>query len=55
MKKMLYIIANSKSEEISSGRTVSRRLVNAIMGKVPNVELEELNLYEEHIPQLKLF
>ena len=53
MKKMLYIIANSKSEEISSSRTVSRRLVNAIMGKVPNVELEELNLYEEHIPQLK--
>ena len=53
MKKLLYIIANSKTEEQSSSRTVSRRLVNAILQKVPDVELEELNLYEEHIPQLK--
>ncbi|MDP4133208.1 MAG: NAD(P)H-dependent oxidoreductase [Bacillota bacterium] len=53
MKKLLYIIANSKAEEQSSSRTVSRRLVNAIMEKVPDAELEELNLYEEHIPQLK--
>ncbi len=53
MKKLLYIIANSKAEEQSSSRTVSRRLVNAILKKVPDVELEELNLYEEHIPQLK--
>ncbi len=53
MKKLLYIIANSKAEEQSSSRTVSRRLVNAILEKVPDVELEELNLYEEHIPQLK--
>ena len=53
MKKLLYIIANSKAEEKSSSRTVSRRLVNAILEKVPDAELEELNLYEEHIPQLK--
>lgn len=53
MKKMLYIIANSKSEEMSSSRTVSRRLVNAIIQKVPDVQLEELNLYNDHIPQLK--
>lgn len=53
MKKLLYIIGNSKSEEESSSRTVSRKLVNAILKKVPEVELEELNLYEEHIPQLK--
>lgn len=53
MKKLLYIIANSKAEEESSSRIVSRRLVNEILEKVPNVELEELNLYEEHIPQLK--
>jgi len=53
MKKLLYIIANSKAEEQSSSRTVSRKLVNAILEKVPDVELEELNLYEEHIPQLK--
>lgn len=53
MKKLLYIIANSKSEEQSSSRTVSRRLVNAILEKVPDIELEELDLYEDHIPQLK--
>jgi len=53
MKKLLYIIANSKNEEQSSSRTVSRRLVNTILKRVPDVELEELNLYEEHIPQLK--
>jgi len=53
MKKLLYIIGNSKSEELSSSRTVSRRLINAILQKVPDVQLEELNLYEEHIPQLK--
>ncbi len=53
MKKLLYIVGNSKAEEQSSSRTVSRKLVNAILEKVPDVELEELNLYEEHIPQLK--
>lgn len=53
MKKLLYIIANSKAEEQSSSRTVSRGLVNAIMKNVPDVKLEELNLYENHIPQLK--
>lgn len=53
MKKLLYIIANSKSEEQSSSRTVSKRLVNAIIEKLGDIELEELNLYEEHIPQLK--
>ena len=53
MKKLLYIIANSKTEEQSSSRVVSRRLVNEILEKVPGVQLEEVNLYEEHIPQLK--
>ena len=50
MKRMLYIIANSKLEEQSSSRTVSRRLVNAIMEKENDVVLEEVNLYEDHIP-----
>lgn len=53
MKKMLYIIANSKSEVMSSSRTVSRKLVQAIKEKIPDVELQELNLYDDHIPQLK--
>ncbi len=53
MKKLLYIIANSKTEEQSSSRTVSRKLVNTILEKASDVKLEELNLYEDHIPQLK--
>ena len=53
MKKLLYIIANSKAEELSSSRTISRKLVNEILNKVPDVELEEINLYEDHIPQIK--
>jgi len=53
MKKLLYIIGNSKPEEHSSSRTVSRRLVDAIMQKFPDIILEELDLYKNHIPQLK--
>ena len=53
MKKLLYIIANSKDEGQSSSRTVSRTLVNTILQKVPDAQLEEVNLYLEHVPQLK--
>jgi FMN-dependent NADH-azoreductase len=53
MKKLLYIIGNSKLEEYSSSRIVSRRLVDAIVRKFPDILLEELDLYNNHIPQLK--
>lgn len=53
MKKLLYITANTKPEDISSSKTVGRRLVNAIVEKNPDVEVDELDLYDEHIPQLK--
>lgn len=53
MKKLLYITANSKSEEMSSCKIVGRRLVNAILSGYPDVNLEEVDLYKEHIPQLK--
>lgn len=53
MKKLLYIIANSKPEEESSSRTVGRALVQAIMQKLSDVQLTELDLYKDHIPQLK--
>jgi len=53
MKKLLYIIANSKDEGQSSSRTVSRTLVNTILQKVSDAQLEEVNLYQEHVPQLK--
>lgn len=53
MKKLLYITVNSKSEEKSSSKTVGRKLVNSILEKHPSIVLEELDLYKEHIPQLK--
>lgn len=53
MKKLLYIIANSKPEETSSSRTVSRAFVQEMLKKSPDLALEELNLYEAHIPRVK--
>jgi FMN-dependent NADH-azoreductase len=53
MKKVLYIVANSKPEEISSSKTVGRALVNSIMDKYKDFSLEELDLYNEHIPRPK--
>lgn len=53
MKKLLYIVANSKPEEISSSKTVGRALVNSIMEKYKDFSLEELDLYNEHIPRPK--
>jgi FMN-dependent NADH-azoreductase len=53
MKKLLYIVANSKPEEISSSRTVGRTLVNSIMEKYKDFSLEELDLYNEYIPRPK--
>lgn len=53
MEKLLYIVANSKPEEISSSKTVGRALVNGILDKYKNLSLEELDLYSEHIPRPK--
>lgn len=53
MKKLLYIIANSKPEEISSSKTAARAVVNAILEKNKDIGLEELDLYQEHIPRPK--
>lgn len=53
MKKLLYITANSKDEKDSTSKTVGRRLVNAILDSDSEIQLEELDLYEAHIPQLK--
>ncbi len=50
-KKLLYIIANSKPEDISSSRTVSRELVNQFLDKNKDFTLEELDLYKEPIPR----
>lgn len=53
MKKVLYITANTKTEEMSSSKTVGRRLINAILDKISGTELVEVDLYKDHIPQLK--
>jgi FMN-dependent NADH-azoreductase len=53
MKKLLYITVNSKPEELSSSKIVGRKLVNKILEKHPSMVIEEIDLYKEHIPQLK--
>ena len=53
MKKLLYITVNSKPEDMSSSKTVGRKLVNSILTKHPSMIMEEVDLYKEHIPQLK--
>lgn len=53
MKKILYISANTKPEELSSSKTVARRLLNSLLQRYPGAELQEVDLYREHIPQLK--
>lgn len=52
--KLLYIIVNSKSEEESSSRKVSRKLVDMIKQFHPQCEVEEINLYEDYIPRLDI-
>ena len=51
--KLLYITANTKPEAMSASRTVGRRLVDALAEKFPELQMEELDLYAAHIPQLK--
>jgi Acyl carrier protein phosphodiesterase len=53
LNKLLYIVANSKPEQLSTSETVGRALVNGIMNKVDNLTLDELKLYDEYIPRPK--
>jgi FMN-dependent NADH-azoreductase len=53
MKKLLYIVANSKPEELSSSKSVGRALVDGLMKKFKEFSMEELDLYNEHIPRPK--
>lgn len=53
MNRMLYISANPKPENLSASRTVARALVNRIMEKFRDIQFESIDLYEQHIPQLK--
>jgi FMN-dependent NADH-azoreductase len=53
MRKLLYISANPKPEDMSSSKTVARMLVNRMLSKSQELNLEEVDLYQDHIPQLK--
>lgn len=53
MKKLLYITANTKPEEQSTSRTVGRLLVNELQKRGEGVQLEELDLYQTHLPTLQ--
>lgn len=53
MKKLLYITVNSKPEELSASKTVGRAFVNRFIEKYSEFKVEELDLYECHIPRLE--
>ncbi|WP_346928137.1 NAD(P)H-dependent oxidoreductase [Clostridium sp.] len=53
MKKLLYITVNSKPEELSTSKTVGRTFVNKFLEKHKDFILEELDLYQCHIPRLE--
>jgi len=53
MKKLLYITVNSKPEEISASKKVGRAFVNRFLELHSDFKLEELDLYECHIPRLE--
>ncbi|MCY6369448.1 FMN-dependent NADH-azoreductase [Clostridium ganghwense] len=57
MKKLLYITVNSKPEEMSTSKTVGRKFVNHFLAKNTDYVVEELDLYNEDIPEVnhKLF
>lgn len=53
MKTLLYITVNSKPEELSASKTVGRELVNRFLTRHFDFQLEELDLYNCHIPRLE--
>ncbi len=52
-KKLLYITVNSKPEKLSSSKTVARLFIQKFIDKNPDFEVEEVDLYKEHIPRLQ--
>ena len=53
MKKLLYITVNSKPEELSASKKVGRTFVNKFLENHKDFTLEELDLYQCHIPRLE--
>ncbi|MEG1410921.1 MAG: NAD(P)H-dependent oxidoreductase [Terrisporobacter sp.] len=52
-KKLLYITCNSKPEKLSSSKTVARLFIQKFIEKNPNFEVEQVDLYKDHIPRLQ--
>lgn len=52
-KKLLYISVNSKPEELSSSKTVARSFINKFLEKYNEFQVEEVDLYKDHIPRLE--
>lgn len=51
MKKLLYIIVNSKPEADSSCQRGARIFLNCFLEQHPDYLVEEINLFEDEIPQ----
>ncbi len=51
--RLLYITVNSKPENLSASKTVGRAFVNRFIENYPDFKIEELDLYNEHIPRLE--
>ncbi|MFC7394760.1 FMN-dependent NADH-azoreductase [Scopulibacillus cellulosilyticus] len=50
MTKVLYITANPKPVEASFGLQVGEHFAETLQRENPDVEIERVNLYKEHIP-----
>jgi len=53
LRKLLYITVNSKPENLSASKTVGRAFVTKFTEKHPEFTVEELDLYQAHIPRLE--
>lgn len=50
--KLLYISANPKEELNSACRTAARRLISKCQMSRPDIEIEEMDLYAEDVPEV---
>lgn len=52
MKKLLYITASTKPEEMSTSKTVGREFVDRFIEQYSDYQLIELDIYNEYIPEM---
>lgn len=48
--KLLYIVANSKPEELSSCQRVGRKVVETFLRENPSYKVEEIRLFDTYLP-----